>query len=78
MDHKKIILPTTSQIEQYSRKSSVVKELSSDPLERYLIKENAKEIKNKGRFCSSVRMFQNWRDMVREILGNMEFKNDKR
>lgn len=77
MDHKKIILPTNSQVEQYSRKSSIIKELSSDPLERYLIKENAKEAKNKGKFCSTVRMFQNWRDMVKEILGNMDFKNDK-
>lgn len=78
MDHKKIILPTNSQVEQYSRKSSIIKELSSDPLERYLIKENAKEVKNKGKFCSTVRMFHSWRDMVKEILGNMDFKNDKR
>ncbi len=78
MNTKKIIIPTDLEVKKYSNDKDKIKILHPDPLEHLNIKELNKEIKNKGKFCSTIKIILDWKDIVKDALNNTDYKNDKR
>ena len=76
MGPKKIIIPSDDEVEFYSKDTKKLRILSPNPLDPVEIKNIKKEIKNKGNFCSTTKIYYSWKDMVRSIINNTEYNND--
>ena len=72
MNNKKIILPTNNEIEKYNNKK--IKILSPDPFKDLILKDNKNQKKHK--FCSTIKINYNWKDLVIDVLNNTDYNND--
>jgi hypothetical protein len=75
---KKIILPSDDEVKFYAQNKELYKGLHPNPIDNLEIKNVKKEIKNKGNFCSTTKIFSSWKDMVKSVIDNADYKNDKR
>jgi len=76
MNNKKIIIPSTEEIKNYGNKN-IIESLSPNPIDKFII-HSSYNGKNKNKFCSTIKSFLNWKDMVKNILNNTDYKNEKR
>lgn len=77
MKNKKIIIPSDEEVQIYTNKKSI-KKLAPNPFDAIEIKDIKKEIKNRGNFCSTTKVYYSWKDMVKSIIDNTDYGNDKR
>lgn len=75
---KKIILPNDDEVNIYGNKKPKIIIPPQNPMDNIEIKNIEKEAKNRGKFCSNVKVFLNWKEMVKNILNNTDYGDDKR
>lgn len=76
MSDKKIILPSESDVFLYGKNSKKVINPPLNPVEKFEIKKENKD--KKKIFYSTIETILSWKDMVKKILNNTDYKNDKR
>lgn len=73
MSSKKIILPSESEVFLYGKNNKKIISPEPNPIEKFEIKKENKD-KKKQIFYSTIKTFLNWKDMVKKILNNTDYK----
>lgn len=76
--NKKIIIPSDEEVQFYSKGNKSIKILAPNPLQDIELKSVTKQVKNKVNFCSTTKVYYSWKDMVKNVINNTDYGNDKR